>query len=63
MILPKLHKIPWKYVPGSQITIQMNEAFPKRLGGIDQTALDKEQKLIRPENSQTPEGLKSFETS
>ena len=41
----------------------MNEAFPKRLGGIDQTAQDKEQKLIRPENTQTPEGLKSFETS
>ena len=41
----------WKYLPGSQITIQMNEAFPKRLGGIDQTARDPEQKLIRPENA------------
>ena len=40
----------------------MNEAFPKRLGGIDQTTREQEQKLSRPENTQTPEGLKNFET-
>ena len=49
----------WKHVPGSQITIQMNEAFPKRLGEIDQTAAYQEQKLIRPEKNQAPEGPKS----
>ena len=40
----------------------MNEAFPKRLGGIDQTAREQRQKLIRFENAQNPEGLKSLET-
>ena len=47
----------------SQITIQMNEAFPKHLGEMDQTALDQKQKLTKPENTQTPKGLKCSESS
>ena len=53
----------WKYVPGSQITIQINEAFPKGPGGIDQTAAEKKLKPIRPDNTQAPEGPKSSKAS
>ena len=62
LILSRIFEIPWKYVPDSQITIQMNEAFPKRPVHLRTGTRDQEQKLIRPENTPTPQGLKSFET-
>ena len=42
----------WKYVPGSQSTIQMNEAFPRRPVHLRTGTRDKEQKFIGPENTQ-----------